>query len=166
METTIATTISASNAFFFFISPIPIHARNNFASVDSSPERRVPRTAFGVFHARQGMDALAGGSQGDGARTLFIQICFPHTDCIQDSSFGRRLDRSLLCRPLCVARLSGAFLFVALLLVNGSLALVFFVIAKAALQRRQIGKRCVDACADQLFPPLRPSKLFRAPPLI
>ena len=75
MDATIAITISASSTFFFFISPIPIHARNSFASVDSSPERRVPRTAFGVFHARQGMDALAGGSQGDGARALFIQIC-------------------------------------------------------------------------------------------
>ena len=75
METTIVTTISASKAFFFFISPIPIHARNNFASVDSSPEHRVPRTAFGVFHARQRIDALAVGSQGDGAKVLFIQIC-------------------------------------------------------------------------------------------
>ena len=75
MEATIAITISASSTFFFFISPIPIHARNSFASVYSSPERRVPRTAFGVFHARQGMDALAGGSQGDGGRVLFIQIC-------------------------------------------------------------------------------------------
>ena len=104
--------------------------------------------------------------RGRWSQCLVYTNLFPTTDCIQDSSFGRRLGRSLLCCPLRVACLSGAFLFVALLLINGSLALVFFVIAEAALQRRQIGKRCVDARADQLFPPLRPSKLFRALPLI
>ena len=80
MEATIAITISASNAFSF--------SYHHFLFTREIASRRyiLPRTprsqdSVRVFHARQGMDALAVGSQGDGAKVLFIQIC-SHADRI------------------------------------------------------------------------------------